>query len=217
MAKVNQKHKTVGVSFNPQIRKSANLRSRQLGVTFSRYVSLCVEAEIAGMVPVLDSARGEHSALWSEVDRLEQTMDERLRSDVAALLQRADISFVQQAVAGRVNADFFVSELPASACAPEADSGAPLRYSGAHSAAARDGLNGAESHSGVAIECRYPSPTGCAAVLGKAILLQQVFTHVLLCVPYLSVFEPELLAVFAQQGITVVTPDTLLEALRSTL
>lgn len=54
MAKINHKHKTIGVSFNPLLRQRASRRARELGMSFSRYVSLCVEAEAGGLMPAAD-------------------------------------------------------------------------------------------------------------------------------------------------------------------
>ena len=47
------KAKTIGVSFHPHLREAAADRSTQLGLSFSKYVTLCVEAELAGRVPSL--------------------------------------------------------------------------------------------------------------------------------------------------------------------
>jgi hypothetical protein len=47
----DERHRTVGVSMSPALRKEALARARALGLPFSRYVAWCVEAELEGRPP----------------------------------------------------------------------------------------------------------------------------------------------------------------------
>lgn len=259
MAKINQKHKTVGVSFNPLVRQAANRRARQLGVSFSRYVGLCVEAEIAGRVSLAslcDAQWADSGAVaWEQGVDLAESTGERLRADVGDLLLRAQVVFSRNALLGAMRADFWVgtkgAEQPPSeksASEQQATSGEqpPSQELASGEQKSSEGMGQVASEEacalmrtpalrlekcaiqdttghvpaslaqGVVIECHYPSAASHAALLGRAVMLQQMCGRqaVLLCVPYLSVFEPELHAVFARLKIGVTTPDTLLKALQ---
>lgn len=238
MAKTNQKHKTVGVSFNPLVRQAANRRARQLGMSFSRYVSLCVEAEMIGRMPLPSpgDAQWEHLrevVRGQEADFAESTT-EQLRADVADLLAHAQVPFTRDTLLGSMHADFWIDSR-ATQKGPQSTQAALLgnreqsaiggNVRGAHvgkqAARKRESKQAipcppAAPTQGVAIECHYPRATSHAALLGRAVMLQQVdgVQAVLLCVPYLSPLAPELQALFTQQRISVTTPDTLLKALR---
>lgn len=224
MTKNNPKHKTIGVSLSPTLRQKAGHRARQLGLNFSRYVSLCLEAEAAGRVALagrrVGSAQAEPKIAlplpdnWQEAAILEDgalaawgaapRVAERLRADVATLLERAQLPFVRLASLGGLQADFLLDAGQAeTACGPK------LETDGEGEAGAIGPTHG------VVIECHYPSVDAHAALLGRAVMLQQVpgVAAVLLCVPYLSVLEPTACLVFARQQIAIVTPDTLLQAL----
>jgi hypothetical protein len=47
----DEKHRTVGISMSPQLRERAAARARAVGLSFSRYVQWCLEAELAGRRP----------------------------------------------------------------------------------------------------------------------------------------------------------------------
>ena len=44
----DERHRTMGVSMSPQLRARAAARAREVGLSFSRYVQWCVEAELDG-------------------------------------------------------------------------------------------------------------------------------------------------------------------------
>jgi len=41
-------HRTVGISMSPQLRERATKRANEIGLSLSRYVQWCIEAEIEG-------------------------------------------------------------------------------------------------------------------------------------------------------------------------
>ena len=43
------RHRTVGVSMSPQLQQRAAARANEVGLSFSRYVQWCVEAELDGV------------------------------------------------------------------------------------------------------------------------------------------------------------------------
>jgi len=45
------RHRTVGVSMSPTLRRRAAARAEAVGLSFSRYVQWCIEAEIEGCPP----------------------------------------------------------------------------------------------------------------------------------------------------------------------
>jgi hypothetical protein len=45
------RHRTVGVSMSPALRRRAAARAEAVGLSFSRYVQWCIEAEIEGCPP----------------------------------------------------------------------------------------------------------------------------------------------------------------------
>jgi len=55
--RLDERHRTVGVSMSPKLREEAAVRARALGLPFSRYVAWCVEAELEGRPPQARFAR----------------------------------------------------------------------------------------------------------------------------------------------------------------
>jgi hypothetical protein len=45
------RHRTVGVSMSPMLRRRAAARAGAVGLSFSRYVQWCIEAEMEGCPP----------------------------------------------------------------------------------------------------------------------------------------------------------------------
>ncbi len=43
-----ERHRTIGVSMAPQLHERAAGRAREVGLSFSRYVQWCIEAELDG-------------------------------------------------------------------------------------------------------------------------------------------------------------------------
>jgi len=48
MAGLDEKHRTIGVSMPPRLRQQAGERAAEVGLSFSRYVQWCIEAELDG-------------------------------------------------------------------------------------------------------------------------------------------------------------------------
>lgn len=241
MKKSHQKHKTIGVSFNPLLRQRAGLRAHQLGLSFSRYVSLCVEAEIAGESQLPAHPRRKlppETMAMMLADWDSSAAKERLQLDISRVLAAGDIAFFPQLRLGVGVADFLVefclcrscrkatAETLANAAEPntagqQADAGKAggvTAKAGRRRQPCRGKGGGRSSAAGVlriVLECCHPVVGEYAVLLGRAIILQQVATvdAVLLCVPYLSLLEPELQQALARQQISIVTPDTLLSAL----
>lgn len=48
LAAKDEKHRTIGVSMSPKLQARAAARAREVGLSFSRYVQWCLEAELDG-------------------------------------------------------------------------------------------------------------------------------------------------------------------------
>jgi hypothetical protein len=196
----DQKHKTVGVSFPPELRQRAADRARGLGLSFSKYVTLCVEAEVNGKPPqlVMENLLPAGVAPLNLEAAVEEGSDYGamkaasigFEDDVEEILKQEDICYSRFAQVAHLRTDFLVQQV-------DPDSGRTRR---------------------IALECKYNVRNRATVTLGQCIILKSLpgVDAVVLCVPYLKHFDPHLRDTFAQQGIPVVTPDTLspeLEAL----
>jgi len=199
-----KKHKTVGVSFAPDLRHRAAERARGLGLSFSKYVTLSVEAELNGRPPQLlmeSLLPGSPSPLNLE-SAVEEASDYGamkaasidFEDDIEEILKTDDLCHTRFAEVAHLRTDFLIQHV-----VPE--TGRTLR---------------------IALECKYNVRSRATVALGQCIILKNLpgVDAVLLCVPYLKHFDPHLTDTFAQQGIAVATPDTLsgeLERLISSL
>lgn len=53
---LDEKHRTVGISMSPKLQERTAARARAVGLSFSRYVQWCLEAELDG-VPLAQRLR----------------------------------------------------------------------------------------------------------------------------------------------------------------
>lgn len=144
--------------------------------------------------------------------------NERLASDVEAVLLSHGIVFKREPLFGALRADFLL-EVRSGQAAQEKRNGR-LIDAGRQIDAERGGKEecGGQCYR-FALECRHPAAGGYTVLLGHAVMLQQVteVDGVLLCVPYLSAFDPVVLGVFVRQRIRVATPDNLPDVLQEML
>jgi len=191
MSKKSQKHKTVGVSFHPGLQKRAGGRSQALGLSFSRYVTLCVEAELAGHVAQLIPDEGidlEKAIVRARHYMEAKTQSIEFENDIEETLAAEGIPFTRFEKSGPLLTDFMV-RLP---------------------------LPERKKELKIALDCRYNIRNNATVALGQTILLKSEpdLDAVILVIPYLKNFDPRLLETFRQQEILITTPDKVLQTLR---
>jgi hypothetical protein len=196
------KHKTVGVSFHPQLRESAASRARQLGLSFSRYVTHCIEQEMGRPTPLGTLASSPAGAevnglsLDSAIDAgadygAAKAQAIGFEEDIQEILEEEDLCVSRMAQIAHLRTDFLVQHT------------------------AQDGHRTWK----VAIECKHSVRGRTTVTLGQAIILRSLpsVDAVLLCVPYTRNFDAHAKETFSQQGIPITTPDTLIATLEATL
>ena len=195
----NEKHKTIGVSFPPELRRRASERARGIGLSFSKYVTLCVEAEIAGKPPqlVMENLlpKPEKTGLSLEA-AIEEGSDYSamkaasigFEDDVETVLKQEDFCYERSAQAAHLRTDFLITNVN-----PESGKGCRI-----------------------ALECKYNITGRATVALGQAVILKSLpaISSVVLCVPYLKHFDPHVRDAFLAQGIPVATPDNVGDVLR---
>lgn len=176
-----ERNRTFGISLPPALKGRGEARAGALGLSFSRYVALCVEAELNGHVASLVAEEGPD--LERAVERARSYLEQKARSvefeeDVAARLHEEGVSFARLARVGEMRVDFLVTT--------------------------SDGRH-------VAVECRSNARTQRQLLLGQAILLsvQPGIDGVVVVVPYLRAIEPEMKALLEERGIRLATVDGL--------
>lgn len=198
------KHKTIGVSFHPLLRDKASDRAAQLGLSFSKYVTLCVEAELKGNVPTLlgdepsaTYAPNEGVTLDTAIERGTRYGEAKAASsefanDIEAILKAHDYSFTREEKIAHLRADFLVQYVE---------------------------NKGKGKTRSIALECSHNIRNRYEIALGQAILLKSMpnVDAVIICVPYLSTFDPQMRATFLQNGIPTATPDSLVQTLEESL
>lgn len=202
-----EKHKTFGVSFHPDLRDRANKRAKILGLTFSRYVTLCVEAELSGKIPDLlgagaplppDAATSGAIDLEEAIERGGQyseakTLSIDFEDDIEEILTAEELCFTRAEKVAHLRTDFVLQHVH-----PDPKTEKTLK---------------------IALECRYNIKNRYEVTLGQLIILQNlpVLDAVILVVPYLQNFDPNIRQTFQQQGIEIATPDNLLHTLNLTI
>jgi hypothetical protein len=209
MAEEEEKHKTVGVSFPPALRSRASERARGLGLSFSKYVTACVEAELNGtlpqlvMEPLLASGKGARPG----EGKADVNLDDAIRrghelgemkalsiafeDDIEGLLKAHDWCYSRFEKIAHMRADFLVQHTD-----PRTD--ATRR---------------------VVLECRYNIRNRYTVTLGQTIIWKSLpgVDAVVLCVPYLVNFDAHMHQTFAAQDIQIATPDSLNQVLEGSL
>lgn len=206
------KHRTIGVSFHPDLKQRADDRARGMGLSFSRYVTLCVEAELRGHIPNLlepgdaDEANrpaapqpGAPSGLnldevrergGAYVEAKTRAID--FENDIEEILEGHELAYERQAKVDRTRTTFLVE----------------------HIVTAADGLERVRK---VALECHHNLRDRYEVVLGQTIHLNALpgIHAVVLVVPYLTTFDGVFRRIFEEQGIRVATPDTLRDTIEA--
>lgn len=195
----NLKHKTVGVSFPPDLRRRAAERARGLGLSFSKYVTLCIESEVTGRFPqlVVENLlpKPESSGLNLEAAIEEGSEYSAMKAasigfedDVETVLKQDDFCYERSAQAAHLRTDFLISNVN-----PESGKNCQI-----------------------ALECKYNIVGRATVALGQAVILKSLpgVSGVVLCVPYLKHFDPHVREAFLSQGIPVTTPDNVGDVLR---
>ncbi len=185
-----QKHRTVGISMSPTLEQRAKARAEALGLKFSPYVTLCVEAELKGFSQIVrDDTLDIESAMHRAREyMMQKTASIDLEDDVEGLLRnlataRPGASLERFARLAGIRVDFLLT-IPL--CAGQGS----LR---------------------IAIECRNNVRQHYALTLGQGLLLRASpeLDAVVLLVPYLRGFDEAVLAQFRAHDIHASTPDTL--------
>lgn len=193
MADKTHRNKTYGISLPVELKDRAEARATALGLTLSRYTSLCLEAELQGFAQIL---REDAFDLERVLARARDHLDAKSRSldfesDVAQLLQQAGVPCERHPRVEHLRCDFLLRQ-PSTV---------------------------REGHYRVVVECQANIRRSYAVALGQAILLRSVgeVDAVLLVVPYLQGFDDHIRDQFIQHHIRLTTPDTLLEAFEETV
>lgn len=189
MPEKHHKNRTYGLSLAPELRERAETRASALGLTFSRYTSLCLEAELTGFAQIL---REDTLDLDRVLARAREYLDAKTRSidfesDVASLLDRARVTYERHARFEFLRCDFALRQ-------PSTVRDAPYT---------------------ILLECRHNIRRQYALALGQAILLRSLedVDAVLVAVPYVEGLDALVRRQFEQHGIRITTPDQLLETL----
>lgn len=181
----NLKARTIGVSFPPEVKKRADVRTEALGLSFSRYVTLCVEAELSGQISQLLPEEGLD--LDRAIQRARSYMDSKalavgFESDVEALIHKAGWPCERFArLDGGIRTDFLLTP-PWGAKRPR-----------------------------IAVECRYHIKANYALAIGQTLVLKAhpEVDSVVLTVPYMEGFDSKMLGLMRKEQIYVTTIDTL--------
>ena len=178
------RHRTVGISMGPALEQRAKARAEALGLKFSPYVTLCIEAELKGFAQIV---RDDSLDLDAAMQRAREYLERKTQSidfdaDVESVLQRCGLRYECHGRVGAHRVDFLIS---------------------------MQGPGGAARN--VVLEGRYNIRQNYALALGQTLLLRAHpdVDAVVLAVPYLEGFDAAVLRQFQQQGIHVTTPDRL--------
>ncbi len=200
-----EKHKTFGVSFHPDLRDRTNQRAKSLGLTFSRYVTLCAEAELNGQIPsLLGTGAPQPTGATTGIDLEEaierggqyseaKTLSIDFEDDIEEILSNEELCFTRAEKVAHLRTDFVLQHVHTD---PKT-----------------------ERTLKIALECRYNIKNRYEVTLGQLIILQNLpaLDAVILVVPYLKNFDPTIRQTFQQQGIQIATPDNLLQTLHQTI
>ncbi|MEO0796054.1 MAG: hypothetical protein AAFX93_12870 [Verrucomicrobiota bacterium] len=203
MPQDTQKHKTVGVSFHPDLRSRASERARGIGLSFSRYVTLCVEAELNGQksellsdgiaTPTVPTPQVQDVNLQSAINAGGQYSAAKAASidfedDIEQILEEEGLAFTRYSTVANLRTDFLV------------------KYT--------DPESGREVQ--IALECKHKLQGRYNVTLGQLIILRSLpmIDAVILCVPYMRNFDENIRETFAQQEIPIAIPDTVGDTIR---
>jgi len=197
MTQDDQKHKTVGVSFHPELRERAGERARGLGLSFSRYVTMCVEAELNGRPPQLfesnPAAARDDASLQSAIDAGSEYGAAKAASidfedDIEEILTGENMTFQRYSSIANLRTDFLITYT-------EPGSSRVIR---------------------IALECKHNLRGRYTVTLGQAIILRSLpqVDAVVLCVPYLKNFDAQVRETFSLQDIPIAIPDNVVDILR---
>ncbi|KAF0094747.1 MAG: hypothetical protein E1N59_1751 [Puniceicoccaceae bacterium 5H] len=179
------RHRPFTISLPPALKERAEARARALGLSFSRYVNRCLEAELQGHAQIL---RDEEDAfdLARAVERAREFMLRKRDSidfedDVARILETLPVSVERFARVEDLRVDFLCTA----------------------------------GDRRIAVECRANVRRNYALTLGQSLLLSATaeLDAIVLVVPYLDGLDPRLVHELEPRGIVLTTPDRLAESL----
>jgi len=118
-----QKHRTVGISMHPDLEKRAKAQATSLGLKFSPYVTLCIEAEMRGMVNILNKAteKGNSAIAYAQNYMENKSTSEDLCSSIEFVLRELKVDYTRNIHIDSLLADFGIntsSGLIALECCP---------------------------------------------------------------------------------------------------
>ncbi len=172
---------------NPALELRAKARAEALGLKFSPYVTLCIEAELKGFSQLV---RDDSLDLDAAMARAREYLERKTQSidfeiDIEGVLRRCGVRFERFARVGAHRVDFLLEP-----GAGRWKSASPAR---------------------VVLECRYNIRQNYAVALGQSLLLKAHpdVAAVLLIVPYREGFDAGVLRQFREHNIILGTPDEL--------
>ncbi|MBN2068370.1 MAG: hypothetical protein JW739_01925 [Opitutales bacterium] len=173
------KHRTVGISMNPQLEERAKARATALGLKFSPYATLCIEAELNGMARIM---RDDSLDLEQAIARAREFMERKTLSidfelDIEQLLERLKLPYSRHPRIEGMISDFSIESSEGSWVIE-------CRYN---------------------VRNNYALALG-QAILLKAVPRVR---GVILLIPYTEGLKPEVLEEFTRHDICILTPDTL--------
>lgn len=200
------KHKTVGISLAPALRTRAAERARAVGLSFSRYVALCIEAELDARAPQLlfdglpapapDSNTRDPLDLDEAISRGHEyaqakALSINFENDIEEILRDEDYCYTRSEQVGPLRTDFLIQWRDQRTDTPRR----------------------------IALECKYNIRNRYTVTLGQAVILKSLpdVDDAVVCVPYLKHFDTNMRRAFEAQGIALATPDTLVSTLQQKL
>jgi len=180
MSDTTLRHKTFGISLPVESKARAEARAVALGLTFSRYVNLCLEAELTGFAQII---RDDRADLERALARARDYMARKTRAvefeqDVGHVLARTGWEVERFAAVGPYRCDYRVTDHNGALWLLE------CRFN---------------------IRQNYALALGQCLLL-RAV---EAVNRVVLVVPYLEGFDTRTREQFEAQNIHLSTPDTL--------
>ncbi|MGF1450890.1 MAG: hypothetical protein ACFB21_02305 [Opitutales bacterium] len=215
------------MSFHPELRQRAMDRAKALGLSFSRYVALCVESDLgdrpaplspeiasnedagAGASPVpgsLEYLAARQAGRWPEASPEAVNLEAAIDAGGEYSAAKARSIAFEEDVESILRAEEVCYERLASIAHLRTD------FLIQHAVETRD------TPFKIALECKHTLRGRDTLTLGQLIVLRSLpaIDAVILCVPYTSNLDKHLKATFSQQGLPLATPDTLADVLAET-
>jgi hypothetical protein len=126
-----QKHRTVGISMHPDLEKRAKAQATSLGLKFSPYVTLCIEAEMRGMANILNKPTEKRTptVTFAQSYMEDKSTSEDFRQSVEYALKESNADYIRNIRIDSFLADFGISTsrgIIALECCPHIHTHYPL-------------------------------------------------------------------------------------------